>query len=257
VPNPVRGVATGTPRKPIRSGARDFSEDPQEKPRVVTWLSVRKNRDGGPKGDNSNSQYAALGVRACSDAGIVFPKEMLELARKYWIDTQHKGVDKGLKDAVATGKAAGTPRGWCYHEESEGPAYGSMSAGAVGAVCIYDAILGTNWKKDKSVADGMAWLDKNFSVADNPHKGKYFHYYYLYAIERAGMLYDTPLIGAHDWYLEGANRLLDDQRADGSWGSEERLDKPEWSTCFAILFLRKATRRLNDVASIDRISSIK
>jgi hypothetical protein len=152
---------------------------------------------------------------------------MLELARKYWIDTQHKGVDKGLKDAVATGKTAGTPRGWCYHEETEGPAYGSMSAGAVGAVCIYDAILGTNWKKDKSVADGMAWLDKNFSVADNPHKGKYFHYYYLYAIERAGMLYDTPLIGAHDWYLEGANRLLDDQRADGSWGSEERLDKPE------------------------------
>ena len=38
VPNPGRGVATGAARKPIRTGARDFSDDPQEKPRVVTYL---------------------------------------------------------------------------------------------------------------------------------------------------------------------------------------------------------------------------
>ena len=67
------------------------------------------------------------------------------------------------------------------------------------------------------------------------------------------MLHDTTMIGTHDWYLEGANRLLDDQRADGSWESEERLDKPEWGTCFAILFLKQATRRLNDVPSVDRV----
>jgi hypothetical protein len=253
VPNPVRGVATGTVKKPVRSGARDFSPEPQDKPRVVTFLSVKKHRDGGGSGDNSNSQYAALGIRACADAGIVFPKELIELARKYWVDSQHKAADKAGKDGVATGSAPSTPRGWCYHEEKEGGAYGSMTAGAVGAVCIYDAILETNWKKDRSAVDGVAWLGNHFSVADNPGKGKEYLYYYLYAIERVGMLYDTTMIGTHDWYLEGANRLLDLQRADGSWGSEERLDKPEWGTCFAILFLKQATRRLNDVASLDRV----
>src|SRR5262245_42331676 len=87
VPNPVRGVATGIAKKPVRSGARDFNPEPQDKPRVVTFLSVKKNRDGGGTGDNSNSQYAALGIRACADAGIVFPKELLELGRKYWVDS--------------------------------------------------------------------------------------------------------------------------------------------------------------------------
>ena len=251
VPNPVRGVATGLVKKAPKPGVRDFSEDPRDKPRVVTFLAVKKSREGGGSGDNSNSQYAALGIRACSDSGIVFPREMIELARKFWVDTQQKGADKAPKDGVATGPVGSTPRGWGYKTE-EGPSYGSMTAGAVGAICIYDAVLGTNWKKDKAANDGLAWIAQNFSVADNPKKGKYFHYYYLYAIERVGMLYDTPLIGTHDWYLEGANRLLDEQRADGSWGSEDRLDKPEWSTCFAILFLRQATRRLNDVASTDR-----
>jgi len=255
VPPPTRDVATG--RKPTAAsrpkGAIDFDaplEGPRPKPRVVKFLSVKQNRDGGGSGDNSNSQYAALGIRACHDAGIVFPKEMIERAKKYWVDSQHKGPDKGPREAVATG-GAGVPRGWSYHEENEGPAWGSMTAGAVGAVCIYDAILGTDWKKDKSVLDGIAWMAKNFSVTENPHHGKLWHYYYLYALERVGMLYDTQRIGAHDWYLQGANRFLEEQRADGSWGSEERLDKPAWGTCFAILFLKQATRRLIDVASVD------
>jgi hypothetical protein len=249
-PPPPREVATGTVRKRPR-GVIDFEEPepgPKAKPRVQTYLSVEKKRDGGSAGDNSNSQYAALGLRACHDGGIVFPKELVALARKYWVESQHKSAEK---NAVATG-GAGVPRGWCYHEESEGPAYGSMSAGAVGALCIYDAILGTDWKKDKPVLDGLGWLAKNFSVVENVGKGKWFHYYYLYALERVGMLYDTPRIGTHDWYREGASQLLQEQRADGSWGSDDRLDKPTWGTCFAILFLKQATRRLVDVASVDR-----
>jgi hypothetical protein len=100
------------------------------------------------------------------------------------------------------------------------------------------------------VQDGIAWLGKNFLVTDNPLKPRYFHLYYLYALERVGMLADTTRIGTHDWYLEGANHLLDAQREDGSWGSNDRLDPPTWGTCFAILFLKQATRRL-DVISTD------
>jgi hypothetical protein len=251
VPVPRGEVPTGTVRKAPTSsrGARNFSEpEPagRVKPKVVQHLAVKKNRDGPAAGDNSNSQYAALGIRACHDAGIVFPREVIEKARKHWVDTQEKGAADG---GVSTGVGAGVPRGWGYKGDDAKP-WGSMTAGAIGAVCIYDYILGTEFRKDKSVQDGIAWLAKNFLVTDNPGKPKYFHLYYLYALERVGMLADTTRIGTHDWYLEGANHLLDNQREDGSWGSDDRLDKPAWSTCFAVLFLKQATRRL-DVASTD------
>jgi hypothetical protein len=92
-------------------------------------------------------------------------------------------------------------------------------------------------------------LGENFVPGQNP-KGKKnvdkWNYYFLYGVERAGMLYDTKLIGSHDWYTEGALWLLEAQGAEGSW------DDSLFDTCFAILFLKRATRPLQDVASIDR-----
>jgi hypothetical protein len=252
---PVRPseVPTGTPRKSTQSprGVRDFAEpEPgvRQKPRVQVHLAVKKNRIGDAASDNSNSQYASLGVRACRDAGIVFPQELLTKARQWWIDTQ----EKGDKDAVATGPG-GVARGWTYAEHDKRVS-GSMTAGAIGALCIYDYILGIDFKKDRAALDGLAWLAKSWTVADNPGNPRYFTYYYLYALERAGMLYDSPRIGTHDWYLEGANFLLEKQNPDGSWGSADKdypLDKRTWGTCFAILFLKQATHRL-DVASTDK-----
>ena len=44
--------------------------------------------------------------------------------------------------------------------------------------------------------------------------------------------------------------LLAAQKADGSWDASH-YGQPTWDTCFAILFLKQATRRL-DVPSVDR-----
>jgi hypothetical protein len=57
------------------------------------------------------------------------------------------------------------------------------------------------------------------------------------------MLYDTALIGNHDWYLDGARELLAAQAANGSWDASH-FKHPTWDTCFAILFLKRATKRL-------------
>ena len=54
---------------------------PKEKPKVVRKIPVRRTRDGIAGGDNSNSQYAALGLRACAEAGILIPKEVFTQAR--------------------------------------------------------------------------------------------------------------------------------------------------------------------------------
>ena len=227
-----------------------INPDVKIKPDVVKKITLKKTRDGvdTQRSDNSNSQYGALGIRACHDAGIVFPKDTIEQCRKYWADTQRtelktKGVASGGKQAF----------GWCYAEGDpcgkNGPAYGSMTAGAVGALCIYNHILGKSWKQDKAVIDGLAWLDVNYSVTQNvgpceiaPVEDGWL-YYYLYALERAGLLYDTTFIGKHDWYLDGYKVLLSSQKGDGSWDKSHFI-KPTWDTCFAILFLKRSTRPL-------------
>jgi len=256
---PKREVASGGGKaKPV-----DINE-PKGKPEVKNKIKLTKKKEGpAQRSDNSNCQYAALGMRACHDAGIVFPKEIITLCRQYWVATQHpgeKGANKNDKPAVASGVGGGIPvgdpRGWCYSDGQGsdcghgGPPYGSMTAGAIGAVCIYDYMLGKEWKKDKPVLDGLAWLDKNWSVTENigpPETAKGSNngwlYYYLYALERTGMLYDTALIGNHDWYLEGARILLNAQKGDGSWDGSH-FKHPTWDTCFAILFLKRATKRL-------------
>jgi hypothetical protein len=244
------------------------------KPKPVKTMPVEKTKDGPAGGDNSNSQYAALGLRACHDAGIKIPEKVVTLARKWWYDTQHPGPDgakpdddkkkKDAKPMVASGKGdaplpPAPPRGWCYGDVygvcKGGPEYASMTAGAVGAIAIFEYILGKDGKRNEHVRSGVAWLAAHWSVTENQGPSEVeggvpnaYLYYYLYALERLGMLLDVGEIGGHRWYPEGAAVLLGAQQKDGSWKGS-RPEIPVWDTCFAILFLKRATRGL--VASGD------
>ncbi len=251
-------TASGGPKP---ASVREFATGPKEKPRVVRKIPVRRTRDGIAGGDNSNSQYAALGLRACAESGILIPKEVFSQARQWWVESQI-----GTKDAsVSTGKITGVPQGWCYrgyhHDlkycKNPDTAYASMTAGGVGALAILDTLLGMDWKRDKAVQNGLAWLAKNWSWTENIGPSeigggapKTWLLYHFYAIERMGMLLDIQKVGDNDWYLEGGNILLDSQKPTGSWSMSANA-KPLWDTCFAILFLKRATRPL-DVASEDK-----
>ena len=255
-------VPTGTPvpRPTASTGKKAAPPAPgtKVKPAVVRQVTLQRTKFGeSDRGDNSNSQYAALGLRAAYEAGVLVPQEVLELARKWW-ETNQQGAKPADKD-VATGNRSSAPaRGWDYSKagKSNERPFGSMSAGAVSAVVIYDFMLKKDWRVDPVVQSGLSWLDENFSVTTNPGKYPEYHYYYLYALERVGMLTNAVMIGSHDWYREGANYLLDAQSAQGSWraGAGGKEDaQTVWDTCFAILFLKRATRSL-DVASTDRFS---
>jgi len=55
----------------------------------------------------------------------------------------------------------------------------------------------------------------------------------------------TEWIGRRAWYAEGTTLLLAAQGKDGAWNGNPT------DTCFAILFLKRVTRPLEDVASQD------
>ncbi len=281
----VEGVPPPPPMVETSGGAPSATKDLKQfgepgrpakiKPKVRQKIVIKKTRDGTTH-DNSNTQYAALGLRACHDSGVVIPKEVTAQAIKWILRCQKSEPGEGeelleldgMKPAAAPGGRVGStvvgtrlsvaPRGWCYRDHVEHKAYGSMTAGMAGSLCIWlyisenDEGRARTWKIDKNVLEGIQWLNKNWSVTGNPgpheHGGfalnsPLHHYYYLYALERVGMLYGTERMGAHEWYPEGANFLLDAQKGDGSWNADTR------DTCFAILFLKRATRALADVAT--------
>jgi hypothetical protein len=213
---------------------------PGDKPPPKRTIKVRRQRDGnGADSDNSNSQYAALGIRACFDAGVIVPEEAIARA----VGWLQKSVHEQERD-----KGPYSGRGWAYRTKAEGDAYGSMTAGAVGALVIYDYILKRDWKKNPLLREGVAWLGAHFTVTQNFRRNKDWYHYYLYGLERAGVLFDTDKFGAHWWYAEGAEELLRTQNPAGYWEGSGGSNK-EWDTCFAILFLKKATRRI-DVATV-------
>jgi hypothetical protein len=148
-------------------------------------------------------------------------------------------------------------RGWAYQIEDTAPdrqwkrdITGGMTASAViFLVATKDAIEGTAyWNAkgkliDQAIRDGCAWIAHKYSVNGNPG-GNIHHYYWLYALERAGVLTMVPKFGSHLWYKDGAEVICGQQQADGGWKIGASTSGPNIDTCFAILFLKRATTPL-------------
>src|SRR5579862_4242159 len=210
------------------------------KPKVLQHVAVKKMKDGPDVGDNSNSQYAALGLRACFDAGVTLPEGVVLLAVKWWRESQFKDPKKEKAAVASSASVSGKVEGWNYKDEAslpDKPPYHAMTAGGVGALVIYDYMLDRKWKDDSFVKAGMNWLTVHYEVQPG-------NTYYLYGLERAAILFGTEKIGDHFWYAEGAEALINAQAADGSWGKDTDWFNTTWDTCFSVLFLRRATRAL-------------
>lgn len=210
------GIVIEGGEPPRTSGA---DEDP-----IVRTQSWYANKDG----DNSVSQFAALGLAAAERQGLaVDPETWRGLLGTF-----------GGRQTLA-GKEHG---GWGYTTDRP---YGSMTCSGICSTAIalrrFDPVADP--RRDLRVRDGLAWLDRNWSVIENPRRDVDWRYYYLYGLERVGRILDIEFIGAHEWYPEGARFLVDNQGADGAWvgaGGET----PPIATSFALLFLTRATESL-------------
>jgi len=244
-PKPGPDANPNDPKPPASTAGKTTVEKKGNKTRAEPRIPVRKRKPGPPNGDNSNTQYAALGLRACMDANIDIDPAVLQRGRQWLVKSQNSDGGWGYNDKGETGGGGGNEGG------VSNDSYGSMSVGATGAMCIYDYYMGVPYKTDPPVLKGVDWIGKNFDVTKNPKKVSFAYLYYLYGLERAGMLVGTDKFGANEWYPEGANHLLSTQSGSGSWGGNDKFPAfMNCDTCFAILFLRRGTMPLKPPVAV-------
>ncbi len=235
-----------------------------------------------PQIDISATQYAMLGLKAATRLGIEYDKKMVMDAFHFFRKQQDKDGpkvvrvkegedpdakekdDKKKDDKKKTSSKKYKPhskdraRGWGYcrqdeHLKGDASTYGSMTAAGICALILIrdeledDRALSSKWKKqaeecDQMIYDGLAWMVMNWTLENNPKRGSYRYYYYLYTVERLGMLGQIDFIGQYDWYFEGAEIILKQQDPSGMWDPQNEIDPSDiYNTCYALLFLKKAT----------------
>jgi Domain of unknown function (DUF4159) len=184
-------------------------------------------------GDNSNTQYALLGLNAANEAGIPVRPEVWALSRAYFEHFQNRdggwGYTPRNKQSTASMTCAGIAslifcgsRRFQSLESLHGESIHHCGEGVL----------------DPFLNRGIDWLANHFDVHQNLGHGQQYKIYYLYGLERAGRLSGVRFFGQNDWYRMGAEELVHTQnKLSGYWsgpGENEIV-----GTSLALLFLAK------------------
>ncbi len=210
------------------------------------WTYTREESKAGNRPDNSNTQYALLGLAEGRRAGATVDAAVMKEIQQMYLDMQNK----------ETGS-------WAYGAREGGGRFTMTTAGVCGLL-----ITGMNqdqehkdlaadgsdkhcgeYKDNEPVKKGLAWLAARFPNRLEPSKlinqGLIPPFYCLYGLERCGRLSGQRFLGDKDWYRIGCQYLVEMQNADGSWkGGVLTQEVPGEvsqivSTSFALLFLSK------------------
>jgi hypothetical protein len=211
---PPKGAAAQPPKGP---------KDPKG-PKIV----MPNNND-----DNSNTQFAILALWAARRYDVPVENALL-LAEQRYRSSQH---------------ASG---GWGYHYNTPKDTPSMTCVGllglAVGKGINAEMKIKAGHKDVKmSLLDdrakmGLAMLAPQLEkrAFDAPKFPLGLSLYYMWSLERVGVLYDLIKIGDREWYLWGVDILLPTQRPIGSWEtSSYHGSNPTIDTCFALLFLKR------------------
>jgi hypothetical protein len=207
---------------------------------VVVWQRGGKPAANAPGmfglmgGDNSNTQFALLGLWVAKRVGVP-TQPSLNFVAQHFRQTQ-----------CGDG-------GWGYSVMGGGPLAGRMGstpsmtcAGLLGLAVGRGVTIRADEPGKKPAAGdpvttrGLRALDNHIKPIrdDNGKPGPLGifggHDLYLYwSLERTAMIYDLNIIAGKEWYPWLSKLLVGRQQRDGSWGNAIHDD------CFALLVLRR------------------
>ena len=187
----------------------------------IGWSYDRQ--PSGGIADNSNTQYAVLGLWAAKQAGIDVPDAVFKEIRDFYIEPSRpqrrlelRGRPQVRRPSTAS-RMTMTTAGLCglldrRHGAQRPPRDRSMLDGTATSCGVYD--------ESPPIAEGPA--AGSASTSTRQLDGRTF--YHLYGLERAGRLSGLRFLGNHDWYREGCEFLVEQQnKADGSLAARRRL----------------------------------
>jgi hypothetical protein len=209
------------------------------------------------KMDSSNTQYAALGLRAAARLGFPVREQTWLGLIRHFATCREKDAPKAqvsLDGERGSNTSTSAPldvreaAGFRYRPH-EPRAHGSMTCAGIGSLAIArDELRRAKSKRfgaqdeaevEAMILGGWAWIDAHYAVDRHPLRGGDWYHYWLYSLERAGLLTGVRRVGGKDWYFDGAMELLARQAENGSWDEPGGVHTTE--TCFALLFLKRAT----------------
>ena len=184
--------------------------------------------------DMSNTQYAALGLRAAVSLGREVPLQRWRLLFR------------------AVSEAQTRSGGFSYRGSSA--AYSSMTVAGIAILQIcrqnLDLDPAAGIVLDDRLDRAWQWMAENRAEIGSPRvkNSLYFHY----GLERAAILSDIDKVGDVDWYAAGAEMLLKYQQGSGGWRKDQEF-RTAWrstssrahpvDTAFAILFLTRGFQK--------------
>ena len=231
------GAAGDLPR--IRTNVKWLVSNQKQAGTAANRIGSWDYGSGRGSGDPSNAQFALLALGAAQDRGIDVDPAVFKRALDYWVGRQRDG-------------------GWSYGSNRR--TSGSMTCAGIASVIIARGRLaegsssisgdqvqccGGQVADNDPIEAGLTWLGRNFTLQVNPGGDSMTFFYYLYALERVGRLSGRRFIGNHDWYREGAERLLNLQdEFVGFWSGLGAMENRDVATSFALLFLSKGKRQV-------------
>jgi hypothetical protein len=183
--------------------------------------------------DNSNSQYGLLGVWSGASVGMSISQNYWHAVINHWSQCVNGNGTFGytMGDASTTMTCAGVASLLVARDYIDYSAANSKMPAHPSPLPALDA--GLRWLEDGDncmtniAGDGMGGVG-----------------YGLYGLERVGLASGFKYFGRHDWYSELARRLVAEQHADGSWGTQANANGvvvPQTlvDTAYALLFLAR------------------
>jgi hypothetical protein len=227
--------AKDMPKRTIKDLPREIQE---QLPLVNRAVAAN---DGANREDNSNTQFATLGLWVGRRYGLPVEEAIKRIDAHFRLSQHADG-------------------GWSYHSMPGDLRRGGGGGGNSTATMTAAGLLGL------AVAYGSAVEMKDGKDKHDPAKDRQLQaalvalgtaighpvgktgmpvpvaggksYYFLWSLERVAVALDLETIGKKNWYLWGAEVLVVNQRPDGTWQGE--YPQGGVDTCFALLFLRRA-----------------
>ncbi len=240
----------------IKPGMPREQSPPQNLPPPLRRLPILRpedqgRRNGAENSDNSNTQFAVLAIW---------------VAGRHDVPTERVGanIDRHFRSSQRPNGA------WLYSHGTNDGSSAMTCAGLLGlavghGVRSADATTSSPGQEDEQIKKALNHLTELIGAPQSSSGSRHpklshngVGLYFLWSVERVGVMYNLRTLGEKDWYAWGSQLILSCQNQDGSFTMGNYPGQtPSSDTCFALLFLKRANLARDLSRKIDYLIDIK